>query len=413
MPYNSLTNRAALEGGIPKPLLNQLWDGVEHQSLAMRAFEVIPMAAGTTRMGVVDALPVAYFQNPSDVGHGQASNFAWANKEIIAEEIMAFIPVPRAVVEDSQFNVWEYILPKVTEAIAYTLDNAVLFGVGAPGTFPTSVYAQAVADSAAFTINTTAANGGIAEDLNKAAERIALSGYDATHILTGGAFKSKVRRGRATDGQRYADLSTESYEGIPMLYGTNRLFPAGSGACAALMIDRSQYVLGVRKDLEVEIIDQGIITGANGEMLYNTVTQNGVILKVTMRAGWQRANAANLDNLGNGTNEVQTLTQSGVTSGTMTISFGGYSTPALDREATAAEVQAALEALPSIGATNVTVARSGSAGARVYTCTFVNALGSQNVGNLSATSTAGSIAQATTVPGVAGTRVSAAALINA
>lgn len=411
MPYNDLTNRAALEGGIPKPLLNKLWEGVTHRSLTMQAFETIPMPAGTSRMGVIDSLPFAYFQNAPDTGNGQATKFGWANKEIVAESIMCFIPIPRTVLEDTQFDVFEYILPRMEEAIAHKLDEAVLFGIGAPASYPTSLYSQAVTDSAVYTINTTAANGGIAEDLNKATERLALSGYDASHILTGGAMKNKIRRGRATDGQRYLDLSTESYEGIPFVFGSNRLFPAGSGACAALVIDRTQYVLGIRRDLELTIIDQGAIWGPNGENLYNTTSQDGVILRVIMRAGWQRANAATTDQVG--VNEVQTLTQSGVSSGTQTISFGGYSTAALDREATAAEVQAALENLPSIGATNVSVARSGSAGSRVYTVTFLNALGSQNVGNLSATSTAGSIAQATTTAGVAAARVSAAALVNA
>jgi len=411
MPYNDLTNRTALEGGIPKPLLNKLWEGVTHRSLTMQAFETIPMPAGTTRMGVVDALPVAFFQNASDIGSGQATKFGWANKEIVAESIMCFIPIPRTVLEDTQFDVFEYVLPRMEEAIAYTLDQAVLFGTNAPASFPSALFVQAVEDSASYTINTNAAGGGIAEDLNKATERLALSGYDASHILTGSAMKNKIRRGRATDGQRYLDLSTESYEGIPFVFGTNRLFAAGSGACAALVIDRSQYVLGIRRDLELSVIEQGVITAPNGDVLYNTTSQDGVILRVIMRAGWQRANAVALDQIG--TNEVQTLTQSGVSSGTQTISFGGYSTAALDREATAAEVQAALENLPSIGATNVSVARSGSAGSRVYTVTFLNALGSQNVGNLSATSTAGSIAQATTTAGVAAARVSAAALVNA
>lgn len=71
----------------------------------------------------------------------------------------------------------------------------------------------------------------------------------------------------------------------------------------------------------------------------------------------------------NGTNEVQTITPSAApASGTFTLEFDGYTTPELDYDASAAEVQAALNALPSIGANGVAV--SLNAGTGVYTVTF-------------------------------------------
>ena len=55
-----------------------------------------------------------------------------------------------------------------------------------------------------------------------------------------------------------------------------------------------------------------------------------------------------------GVNEVQTLSITGTpTGGTFTITFGGETTAAIDYDATAAEVQAALVALSSIGAGNM------------------------------------------------------------
>lgn len=57
-----------------------------------------------------------------------------------------------------------------------------------------------------------------------------------------------------------------------------------------------------------------------------------------------------------GNNEVQTIVID-ATGGTFTITFGGNTTSALDFDATAAQVQAALEALASIGAGNVEVSK--------------------------------------------------------
>jgi hypothetical protein len=70
-----------------------------------------------------------------------------------------------------------------------------------------------------------------------------------------------------------------------------------------------------------------------------------------------------------GTDTVETVTINGApTGGTFTLTFGGQTTSALAYNATAAQVQAALVALSSIGAGNVTV--TGAAGGP-YTVTFV------------------------------------------
>lgn len=69
-----------------------------------------------------------------------------------------------------------------------------------------------------------------------------------------------------------------------------------------------------------------------------------------------------------GTNEVQVATITGTpTGGTFTLTFSGQTTAAVDFDATAAEVQAALEALSNVDEGDVAV--TGSAGGP-YTVTF-------------------------------------------
>lgn len=83
-----------------------------------------------------------------------------------------------------------------------------------------------------------------------------------------------------------------------------------------------------------------------------------------------------------GTDEVQTATVTGApTGGSFTLTFAGQTTTALAHNATAAVVRAALEALSTIGAGNVTVTLAGN----VYTVTFVGALGRQDVAAMTAT----------------------------
>lgn len=87
-----------------------------------------------------------------------------------------------------------------------------------------------------------------------------------------------------------------------------------------------------------------------------------------------------------GTNEKVTLTQGGSGLTSFTLTFGGQTTASIPQAATAAQVQAALEALSTIGTGNVSV--SGSAGGP-YTVTFIGTLGGTDVGNVTTTPTGG------------------------
>lgn len=87
------------------------------------------------------------------------------------------------------------------------------------------------------------------------------------------------------------------------------------------------------------------------------------------------------------TNEVQSLATTGTpTGGFFKLSFKGYTTPNIAFNAVAAVVQAALEALSSIGTTGVTVT-GGPGPATPYVVTFQNQLGFQAVPLLTPDST--------------------------
>lgn len=103
-----------------------------------------------------------------------------------------------------------------------------------------------------------------------------------------------------------------------------------------------------------------------------------------------------------GADEVQTVTLAGATSGTFTLTYGGQTATGIAYNALASDVQTALRALSSIGHDNVTV--TGSAGGP-YTVTFQDALGFQNVAQMtnSATSLVGTNAvQTITVDATSG-----------
>jgi hypothetical protein len=105
-----------------------------------------------------------------------------------------------------------------------------------------------------------------------------------------------------------------------------------------------------------------------------------------------------------GTDEEQTITID-ATGGTFLATWSGQTTAPVAFDATAAVLQAALEALSNIGAGNVLVWKPS---ALVFRVAFRAALGSQNVAAMTTTATgltggAGTAVVATAVAGVAGT----------
>lgn len=84
--------------------------------------------------------------------------------------------------------------------------------------------------------------------------------------------------------------------------------------------------------------------------------------------------------------EVQTVTEGGSGLTSFTLTFSGQTTAAIAAAAPAADVQAALEALSTIGAGNITVA--GAAGGP-YTVTFGGTLAGTDVAQMTATPTGG------------------------
>jgi len=96
--------------------------------------------------------------------------------------------------------------------------------------------------------------------------------------------------------------------------------------------------------------------------------------------------------------EVQTVTEGGAGLTSFTLTFSGQTTTSLAAAATAATVQAALEALSNVGAGNVTV--TGAAGGP-YTVTFGGTLAGTDVAQMTATPTGGTgtVTVATTTAG--------------
>jgi HK97 family phage major capsid protein len=301
IPFNNLTSRTDAQALIPEEVSKEMLQKATEQSAVLQQFRRIPVGRNQVRFPVLSALPVAYWVN-GDTGLKQTTEINWTNKYLNIEEIATIVPVPDNVLADVDVNVWDEAMPYLIEAFGRTLDSAVVFGSNAPGTFPQAIVPAIAAAGNAITEGSTAAQGGYLADLDKAYGKVEEDGFEANGFIAGIGLKGKLRGARDANGQKIdptrvgADL--KSIDGLPVSYPMRGLWPSAGGAgtnVRALVGDWSQFVVGVRQDITLKVLDQAVIQDNTGAIIYNLAQQDMTALRLTFRVGWQVANTINND----------------------------------------------------------------------------------------------------------------------
>ena len=129
-------DRTGADTLIPEERANEIIQGVVTQSAVLsRGRRLANMSSRTYRMPVLDMLPLAYFVN-GDTGQKKTTKMAWDKKLITAEEIAVIVPIPEAVLDDSNYDIWGEVRPRI-EAVSYT--HLIWFGL----TWNYELYTQA------------------------------------------------------------------------------------------------------------------------------------------------------------------------------------------------------------------------------------------------------------------------------
>lgn len=287
----SLIQRSGASALIPEDVSNEIIQGMTTQSIVLQRFRRATMSAKQQRMPVLSAFPLAYWVD-GDSGMKTTTNMAWDNKYLNAEEIACIVPIPQAVLDDSAFDIWGEVRPRVEEALALTLDSAVFFGTNAPSSFPTNIKAAAYAAGNYEEIGTTAAGaGGVAEDINIVMGKVEADGFDVNGFVTSRAFRTTLRAARDSTGQQLFDVALNTLYGEPVTYGIRGQWPSDAYHAKLFAGDWSQFVAAVRQDITYKFLDQAVIQDPNtGTIVYNLAQQDMVAMRVTFRVAWQVAN---------------------------------------------------------------------------------------------------------------------------
>ena len=276
-----------VEALIETQVANEIFQGVTTESKALSLFRRLPnMTSDKTKLRVLDSLPVAYFVDEStDNGRKNLTKQAWANKYINAAELAVIIPIKENLLNDADIDLWAEIRPRVVEAFAKKIDDAIFFGTDKPtdwidGLVPT------IADVGA---EVTETGNGLYSDINDAMTKVEESGYNVTAILGGVGLKGKFRMMTDTTGQ---PLNTTEIGSLKRYFMDNGVWDKTKSTL--VVGDFKQAVYAIRQDVSYKVLTEAVIQDpSDGSILYNLAQEDMVALRVTMRLGWQIPNGVN------------------------------------------------------------------------------------------------------------------------
>lgn len=292
----NVIDRSGAESLIPTQEANEIIQGTITQSAVLsRGRKLANMTSRQYKMPVLDMLPIAYFVN-GDTGQKKTTKQAWDKKFITAEEIAVIVPIPEAVLDDAEYDIWAEVKPRVTEAFGKVIDGAILFDVDKPSTWRDGVVTTATKAQSVVTLGASdnlydkimAEEGVIA--------KVEDSGYFVNGHMEDISMRAKLRGLKDADGNPIfkSDMqgaTSYSLDGSPMNFPNNGAFDKSK----ALMIsgDFSQLVYSIRQDITFKLFTEGVVQNTDGTIAYNLMQNDMVALRAVMRLGWEIPNPIN------------------------------------------------------------------------------------------------------------------------
>lgn len=283
----TMITRSDADALIETQVANEIFEGVVKESKALSMFRRLPnMTSDKTKIRVLDSLPVAYFVDEStDNGRKNLSKVAWDKKYINAAELAVVIPIKENVLNDSSIDIWSEVRPRVVEAFAKKIDNAMFFGVDKPSDWRAGLVPSVIAAGAE--VDETEA--GLYSDINDTMVKVEESGYEVNGLLGGVGLKGKFRMMVDKNGQ---PLNTTEIGSIRREFMDNGVWDKTKSTLIAG--DFNQAVYAIRQDVTYKVLTEAVIQDpSDGSILYNLAQDDMVALRVTMRLGWEIPNPVN------------------------------------------------------------------------------------------------------------------------
>ena len=286
---NIITRNDVGEALIPVDVSNQIIQEAPGQSVLLQRARNVRMSTKQMKQPVLSTLPEAYWVN-GDTGLKETTKSAWDNVIMTAEEIAVLVPIPDALIDDASVPLWNEVRPLLIEAIGKKVDQAGLFGIDKPASWPTAVVPGAIAAG-----NTIADGTGVdfAADVAALGGLVAEDGFAVDGFASAPGLNWRLVGLRDANGQpiytpSLAGGTPSSLYGYPLNEVRNGAWD--TTAATLLAADWSKLVVGVRQDITFKMLDQAVITDAAGKVIFNAPQQDSQIMRVVFRVGFQVAN---------------------------------------------------------------------------------------------------------------------------
>ena len=275
---------------IPVSIAQEIIQKASEQSVVLQLGRRQPMPTAQVNVPFLKTLPASGWVNGIG-GAKPQTTVEWSSSTITTEEVAAVVAVPQASIDDAGIPIWANVQQAIVDSISYSIDAAVLFGTGAPPSFPVGgIYGVGIAAPHLKVVHTATTDP---PDLAQAASAAEGDVEDWGILSTGYAadvsMKSQLRGLRDVNGQPIfvPNLGADTYNslyGDPVYFSGTAAFD--STKCSIIAGAWDLLIVGVRQDITVDTSTEGVITDASGVVLVNAFQHDQVLMRVFMRLGY-------------------------------------------------------------------------------------------------------------------------------
>jgi HK97 family phage major capsid protein len=287
--FANITGRADVGDALmPDQVINEIIQEAPKSSVILDRAKDVRMSSKKAKQPVLATLPEAYWVD-GDTGLKETTKSTWTGLNITAEELAVIVPIPDAVVDDANVPLWEAIKPLLAEAIGKKVDEAGLFGLDKPASWPTAIIPGAIAAGNVVEAGTGADFG---VDVANLGQMVAEDGFGVNGFATKPGLQWQLVGLRSETGVPIYTPSLSA--GTPAgLYGypLNEVMNGSwkPDVATLLAADWTKFVVGIRQDITYDLFSEGVISDASGKVILNLMQQDTKALRVVFRVGFQVA----------------------------------------------------------------------------------------------------------------------------
>lgn len=290
--YDAKIDRTGASALIPEEISREIIQAIPRESVFLRRAMRMPnMTRKQLKIPVMTGNVDAYFVT-GDTGMKQTTAMTWDGVYITAEEIAAIVPIPEAVLDDADYDIWAEVRPRLVEAFGRVIDKAAFFGTNKPDSWPTGIVPAAISAGNYSGITTAGLYQNI-NGVNGVVAKVEEQGINATGYVGALKLRAMLRGTVDANGQPIFRSAYSNGAAGSMVYelnGASIEFPDNGSwdASQALLLagDFGYARYAIREDITYKLLTEAVISDGSGNVVLNLAQQDCVALRAVMRIGW-------------------------------------------------------------------------------------------------------------------------------